>query len=194
MKNCEEIELPSTISSDHEQRATSAGLPAQRGGASRSLERRGASGAKVDPPLAQRRRQPQLDARGRARSRRSSRKPAIACGPQRRHAEHVQSAELIVCSSSAPSAAPTTLPLPPKIATPPTTTAAITWSSSPVRGGGVDRAVPGRPEHAGEAGERAADHERGEHAPGDRDAGRAARRRGRSRSRTARGPSGSERR
>ena len=35
----------------------------------------------------------------------------------------------IVFSSSAPSAAPTTVPLPPKIATPPTTTAAITFSS-----------------------------------------------------------------
>ena len=39
------------------------------------------------------------------------------------------SAELIVVSSSAPSAAPMTLPLPPKIATPPTTTADTTCSS-----------------------------------------------------------------
>ena len=38
-------------------------------------------------------------------------------------------AELMVASSSAPSAAPTALPLPPKIATPPTTTAEITVSS-----------------------------------------------------------------
>jgi len=38
-------------------------------------------------------------------------------------------AELIVFRSSAPSAAPTTVPLPPKIATPPTTTAAMTCSS-----------------------------------------------------------------
>src|SRR5712691_7297897 len=38
------------------------------------------------------------------------------------------SAELMVSSSSAPMAAPTALPLPPKIATPPTTTAAITIS------------------------------------------------------------------
>jgi hypothetical protein len=36
------------------------------------------------------------------------------------------SALLIVFSRSAPSAAPSTVPLPPKIATPPTTTAAIT--------------------------------------------------------------------
>jgi hypothetical protein len=35
----------------------------------------------------------------------------------------------MVCSSSAPMAAPTALPLPPKIATPPTTTEAITVSS-----------------------------------------------------------------
>jgi hypothetical protein len=39
------------------------------------------------------------------------------------------SAVVIVDSSSAPSAAPMTLPLPPKIATPPTTTAEMAWSS-----------------------------------------------------------------
>ena len=39
------------------------------------------------------------------------------------------SAWLIVFSSSAPRAAPYTVPLPPKIATPPTTTAAMTFSS-----------------------------------------------------------------
>ena len=39
------------------------------------------------------------------------------------------SAELIVVSSRAPRAAPTTLPLPPKMATPPTTTAETTVSS-----------------------------------------------------------------
>ena len=39
------------------------------------------------------------------------------------------SAWLMVFSSRAPSAAPTTVPLPPKIATPPTTTAATTLSS-----------------------------------------------------------------
>ena len=61
----------------------------------------------------------------------SSRKPAIASV----HSDGTPStlsATLIVCSSSAPSAAPTTLPLPPKIATPPTTTAAMTWSSRPL--------------------------------------------------------------
>ena len=39
------------------------------------------------------------------------------------------SAELMLPSSSAPTAAPTALPLPPKMATPPTTTAEITVSS-----------------------------------------------------------------
>ena len=67
-------------------------------------------------------------------------------------------------SSSAPSAAPTTLPLPPKIATPPTTTAAIDRELVPGAGGRVDRAVLGGPEHAGDAGDRAAEHERREDA------------------------------
>ena len=54
----------------------------------------------------------------------SSRNPAIASV----HSDGTPStfsAELIVWSRSAPRAAPTTLPLPPKMATPPTTTAAM---------------------------------------------------------------------
>ena len=41
----------------------------------------------------------------------------------------IGSARLMVTSRNAPMAAPQTLPLPPKIATPPITTAATAWSS-----------------------------------------------------------------
>jgi hypothetical protein len=53
------------------------------------------------------------------------RNPAIASS-QNWEIPRTCSAVLIVFSSSAPMAAPTALPLPPKIATPPTTTAATT--------------------------------------------------------------------
>ena len=58
----------------------------------------------------------------------SSRKPQIAWS-QNEEMPSTYSAELIVVSSSAPSAAPVAVPLPPKIATPPTTTADTTCSS-----------------------------------------------------------------
>jgi hypothetical protein len=57
-----------------------------------------------------------------------SRKPAMAWS-QSGEIPSTFSAELMVLSKSAPTAAPTALPLPPKIATPPTTTAEITVSS-----------------------------------------------------------------
>ena len=57
----------------------------------------------------------------------SSRNPAIAWS-QKSEMPSTSRATLIVPSSSAPIAAPTALPLPPKIATPPTTTEAITIS------------------------------------------------------------------
>ena len=61
-------------------------------------------------------------------------------------------------------AAPQTVPLPPKIATPPITAAATACSSKPVPALRADRAVAGGVQHAGEAGERAAEDERGDHA------------------------------
>ena len=57
----------------------------------------------------------------------SSRNPAIAWS-QKSEMPSTSRATLIVPSSRAPIAAPTALPLPPKIATPPTTTEAITIS------------------------------------------------------------------
>ena len=103
-----------------------------------------------------------------------SRKPQIAWS-QNGEMPSTYSAELIVESSSAPSAAPMTLPLPPKIATPPTTTAAYGWSSKPVPA--VESIVPYWAAHSTPAmpAMRAADRERGEHAPADRDAGQACR-------------------
>ena len=73
----------------------------------------------------------------------------------------------MVLSSSAPSAAPTTVPLPPKIATPPTTTAATTSQLvAESRRVTSTCGVQGEEQRAGEAGERAADDEGGEHPPG----------------------------
>jgi hypothetical protein len=83
------------------------------------------------------------------------------------------SATLIVCSSSAPSAAPTTLPLPPKIAHPADDDGGDDLQLQAGGGGRVDRVVLRRPQHAAQAGDRAAEHERAEHPPGDRDPGQA---------------------
>ena len=52
---------------------------------------------------------------------------------------------------SAPRAAPTTVPEPPKMLTPPTTTAAMTWSVDAGRGRGVDRPELDAPHDAGDA-------------------------------------------
>ena len=68
-------------------------------------------------------------------------------------------------SVSAPSATPSTVPEPPRIATPPTTTAAITVSSKPSRDAGVDGGVARGPQRAVEAGEQARAGEGAEHAP-----------------------------
>jgi hypothetical protein len=57
--------------------------------------------------------------------------PTIACC-QNEGTRRTTMALPMVLSSRAPRAAPTTEPLPPKIATPPTTTAEMTWSSKPV--------------------------------------------------------------
>ncbi len=101
-----------------------------------------------------------------------SRSPAIASV----HSDGTPStlrATLIVCSSSAPRAAPTTLPLPPKIATPPTTTAAMICSSRPLAAVAsivlycVAQKTPPRPAM------RPGEDECEEHPPGDRDAGQA---------------------
>ena len=59
------------------------------------------------------------------------RAPTRACC-QKSGMPTVGSARLMVTSSTAPIAAPHTVPLPPKIATPPITTAATAWSSMPV--------------------------------------------------------------
>ena len=57
--------------------------------------------------------------------------PWMACS-QKGSICRITSAERIVASSSAPSAAPQTVPEPPKMATPPTTTADTAASSMPV--------------------------------------------------------------
>ena len=74
------------------------------------------------------------------------------------------------------------------MATPPTTTADDRGELDAGAGGGVERAVARGVEHARQAGDRAAGDERAEHAAAHADAGEHARRRGWSRSRTARGP------
>ena len=74
------------------------------------------------------------------------------------------SARLMVTRRIAPIAAPQTVPLPPKIATPPMTTAATAWSSMPVPAPELTRAVAGGEDDAGEPGEGAAEHERADHA------------------------------
>ena len=69
----------------------------------------------------------------------------------------------MVTSSTAPIAAPQTVPLPPKIATPPITTAATACSSMPVPALELTRAVAGGEDDAGQAGQGAGEHERAEH-------------------------------
>src|SRR6188768_4203719 len=77
----------------------------------------------------------------------------------------IGSARLMVTRRKAPSAAPHTVPLPPKIATPPITTAATACSSRsrPGERGGVARDV----EDARETGQGPGEHERAEHALAD---------------------------
>ena len=70
----------------------------------------------------------------------------------------------MVTSRKAPIAAPQTVPLPPKIATPPMTTARDRLQLDAAAGAGADGAVAGGVEDAGQAGQRAAEDERGEHA------------------------------
>ena len=79
-------------------------------------------------------------------------------------------AELIVCSRSAPSAAPITLPLPAEDRHAADHHGGDDLKLEPGRGGGVDRVVLGSPQHPAEPGERATEHERSEDSAADRDA------------------------
>ena len=58
----------------------------------------------------------------------------------------MRSAFSIVASRMAPRTAPITVPEPPKMLTPPTTTAAITWSSSPLAANALT--LPNREPHS----------------------------------------------
>ena len=119
----------------------------------------------------------------------SSRKPQIAWS-QNEEMPSTYSAELIVVSSSAPM----------RRADDAAAAAEDRHAADHHRGydlqfvagagGGVDRAVLRGPQHAGDAGDRAADGEGGEHPPADGQARRGGPRPGWSRSRTGRGRSG----